>query len=42
VIGALEHVLAGCASPRHIEFATGLKAAQRVYRSAASAQATHP
>jgi aspartate aminotransferase-like enzyme len=42
VIGALEHVLARCLRPKHIEFGTGLKAAQRVYASSASAQGPHP
>ena len=42
VIGALEHVLARCLRPKHIEFGTGLKAAQRVYAGAASAQGPRP
>jgi aspartate aminotransferase-like enzyme len=40
IIGALEHVLAFVARPRHIEYGLGLKAAQEVYaRAAAEKQA---
>jgi aspartate aminotransferase-like enzyme len=31
IIGALEHVLAGIALPKHTELGAGLKAAQAVY-----------
>lgn len=40
VIGALEHVMARLQRPRHVEFGTGLKAAQEVYARAAFAQGT--
>ena len=34
ILGALEHVLAYVARPRHVEFGLGLKAAQEVYARA--------
>ncbi len=41
IIGALEHVLAKAVRPAHIEFGTGLRAAQAVYAQAVAEARSH-